>query len=115
MSWRWKDPRTFPAYYADVLRSAAAAPETPVLLSSTTTRSDLDDIAEHFRWFRWCIRQKPDFDRALSTLEDSFDFRLSKSHTPEGVILYIRARKTKLSDLLTLNQSLIQSLEIRCQ
>jgi len=105
MSWRYKDPKTFPAYFAETMRKAAASPHEPQLFQSSTT-SDLSDLIDLFRRFRWCIRQRPENDRTLSRLELTLDFRLSRDTAPGGTLLYLTARPTKVSELLDLNPEL---------
>jgi len=115
MSWRYKDPRTFSAIYPRIMREAAAQPHIPTLFTSSLSREDLEDHKTRFRWFRWCIRQKPGMDFELTRLEETFDYRVSLDSDPFGLVLYLTARPTKLGDLFTLNPDLARTLPAYCQ
>lgn len=109
MAWHYRSPMVFPATFLAVTRSAAADPEVPYILSSSENRKDLEKIAETYRWFKWCIKQK----NAIQDIEvilETFDVRTSIKDDDAGFILYLMARRTKLSEFERLNPRLAREI-----
>lgn len=106
MAWHYKSPQTFPAFYVQTLREATAEPNVPVPLGSYLALSDAEDIAERFRWFRWCIRQTPTPFSDLNLLLEGFEIR-SKIHSDEcGHVVFVTAKPNKLQEFIRLNPEL---------
>jgi hypothetical protein len=115
MGWYYKPPQSFPATFVLSLRNAAAAPDTSIILASTSDIVEAKSIAEKFRYFRWCIRSEPTASSDLSEILDTFDVRTIIKHDAVGYILYLTARPTKLSEFIRLNPDLAAQILPKCQ
>ena len=115
MGWHYRPPANFPAVFANVLREAAATPDTPILLHSSANAKDVETIAERFRWFRWCIRQEPTSNVEFYHILEAFDIRTSTEKDAAGIVLYVTAKPTKISEVVRLNQELASELLPKCQ
>lgn len=111
MTWRYKAPQGFPARFPDSLRKAAAQLGKPILLYSGSYESAMND-AEQFRFFRWCLRKKPQAALALAKLSEAYTFRTSCD--PRG-LLYLTANENTISDLITLNPHIAGIVLEACQ
>ena len=107
MPWSYRSPSIFPARFPQAIRAAAAKPSTPILLHSGDPATLASD-AENFRYYRWCVRQRPDYDRALASMLSAFTFRVSTEAPGFSPLhlLYVTAKPAKLSELATLNPHL---------
>lgn len=114
MSWTYRSPFGFPAYFAETLRKAAANLHQPQLLHSGTS-TGCDGVAEEFRYYRWCLRQKPEVLPALTTIVETFKLRTSRTVSETSAALYLTATPTALSDLTTLNPHLSGIVTEACQ
>lgn len=115
MAWHYRDVQTFPAHYGAAMREAVASLNTPILLFTASNAADAKSKCDHFRWYRWCLRERPQVLTALSDLETTYQFRVSKDSAPGGVLIYLTASPTKLSDLQALNPKLWSEISAECQ
>lgn len=107
MTWRYRNIQTFPARYPSALREAVANLGDPILFNSYPTEADAADDCQTFRWYRWCLRERPDHDFVLGSYSDLYTFRISTEPQPSGsCLVYLTAKPTKLSELLELNPDL---------
>lgn len=106
MAWTYKDPKTFPADYSRAMLAAVAALDESVVLASFPKRSDALGKAENFRYFKWCIVQKPLADQGLTRLMDRYDFRTGIRKELGQFILFLRARPKLLNVVEDLNPHL---------
>ncbi len=111
MGWYYKSPQKFPAEFTRVLIQASNSPDEAIILGVFNTREELDEFAERFRWFRWCIRKEPDAARQLTSILDSFEVRASSEVELNSHILRITARPTKVSEFERLNPELTSSIQ----
>jgi hypothetical protein len=105
MSWHYRAPTLFPAYFKQGLISATLEPGERQILAYSKSISELKAVAEQFRWFRWCIRQKA-ADKELFDILETFDIRSRIEHDEVSYILYIVCNPTKISELIRLNPQL---------
>lgn len=105
MTWSYRSPDRFPARFPRALREAAASPTFPVMLFQGP-RSEVIADAENFRYYRWCLRQKPDHSSELYRILSTHQIRTSTEHRPEGSVLYVTAQSTRWGDLSGLNPHL---------
>lgn len=107
MTWTYRPPQLFPARYLFALREAALSPGTPTPLQSSTLANVTSD-AENFRYYRWCVRERPDAHREAYSLVSRNSIRTSVSHSPHSnlVTLYVTCRPSKALSLLDLNPHL---------
>ena len=115
MGWWYKDPAKFPALFITVLRRAVAEPGSQILIFSSSTRSDVEAIAERFRWFRWCIRKVPSAHTELTRMLDKYQIRTKLIEDEVGFILSVIAKPTKVSEFERLNPDLAMMLLPDCQ
>jgi hypothetical protein len=106
MSWHYRSPHRFPALFLSLLRSAAAYPETPLVFHASPSRTNLETIAEQFRWFKWCIAKDPSVASDLYRLIETYDYRTKIEEDEIGYILRLYARPTKVSEFERLNPDL---------
>jgi hypothetical protein len=115
MSWHYRSPLAFPALFISTLREAAARPDEPIVLASSSRRGDIEALAERFRWFRWCIRQDITIIPGLNYILDNYDVRSSIEQDAVGFILFIIAKPTKVSEFIRLNPDLAREILADCQ
>lgn len=104
MTWRYKNPNQFPAIFTRRLQDAALAPDTWFTLEVVPSSSDAKIVTERWRYFTWCIRQRPAAVPDMARLLEQFDYRSSIKKS--GFRLWdirVRARPTIIKDLLALN------------
>lgn len=105
----------FPAKFPALMREAAASLHSNLLLGAFSTRLEAERLAEQFRWFRWNIRREPFADRNLTRIEESLNLKLSITDSPAGFLVYLKARPTALSEILTLNPHVADLIPEECQ
>lgn len=116
MGWHYKPPQVFPATFLDALRQAVLQPGEKVLLASFPNRRATQAVAEHFRYFRWCIRKVPDAHHEMFTLLESHEVRTQMENDPiAGFHLWLTAKPTKLSEFERLNPELSAMVLRDCQ
>lgn len=115
MAWKYKPPQNFPAHFLAVLREAALYPNETVALGSDSRYRPVQALAEKFRHFRWCIREKPTAMNDLSLILDTFDIRTAITNDEVGFILSVIAKPTKLSEFVRLNPELASEILPGCQ
>lgn len=103
MGWYYRDPLSFPATFTQGFREAAAMYPNPLLLGTANHRQKLNGLAADFRWFRWCIREKPGAHSALEHIENNFQIRTWKENIEGTWFLYLEIKPTRLSEILRLN------------
>ncbi len=112
MGWHYRLPSQFPATYLSGLREAKANSPDRIILGQFSRSYEAKALAEQFRWFRWCVRERPDAAKDLSTILEDYDVRTSiESSDIFGYILYVTAKPTKISEFVRLNPQLAESIE----
>lgn len=106
MAWKYKDPKTFPADYSRAMLAAVAADENPIVLCDCLSRADAQVKAENFRFFKWCVLEKPLADQAMTKLLEEYDFRTAVKKELGSMFLTLRARPKLLSTIERLNPEL---------
>jgi hypothetical protein len=115
MSWHYRDIQTFPARYSTAMIEAVAKLGTPILFNAYSSPHEANSVAETIRWFRWCIRQKPDVNSKLGNFEALYQFRITSETMQGRTWLYLTAKPTKLSELSALNPHLADLIAHECQ
>lgn len=110
MPWHYKSPSKFPAAYLAALRKAATQLDEPIMLGGFINLEEAKALAERFRYLRWCIRQNPLEARELFDLLSDYDYRTYIQQDDFGILLYLVARPTKLSEFTRLNPALAKEL-----
>lgn len=105
MTWKPRQPQSFPARYRRAMVEAVATPGSFILLMSGETTAVAAD-AEEFRYFRWCVRQNPLSDSVLTDYLRRFQFRTSTDRVGGSAALYLTATTAKVADLAGLNPHL---------
>ena len=114
MSWTYRDVQTFPGLYGNVIIEAIANLTTPRILFTETTEGNSQRKAQHFRWFRWCLRQKPNVNPVLSAYELNYQLRVQTDFIEDRYVTFLTAKPTKVSEIAELNPEL-SSLIAECQ
>ena len=104
----------FPAVYGQTIREAVLA-EQPVYLGSFNTLQEFHKLAENFRYYRWCIRARPEAMKEMFLIEAGNDIRLSYTKEWDCFVGWVTARRTKLADFTALNPELALELFAQCQ
>lgn len=110
MAWKYRDIATFPAIFPSALRNGLANLDTAILVNTYSSEGSCRDDAEFFRWYRYCLRQKPDFDRELGNIACNYKLRTKILRFASGYGLYLTVSPTPLSELEALNPDLLASL-----
>ena len=113
MGWYFRDPRSFPALFHNVLPLAIERAPYPIVLSEVYSHQEAKSLLESFRWFKWCLRhpQGEGNPSAKLLLDHSFRGETIRDPVAGELLVYLRARRTILSDLLSLNPDLAAELE----
>ena len=114
MPWTYKPPMNFPAVYGQTIREAVLT-EQPAYLGGFESLGEFKKLAENFRYYRWCVRERPDATREMFLIESSYDIRLSFKKTEAHILGFVTARRTKLADFTALNPELALELFAQCQ
>lgn len=115
MGWWYKPPQNFPAAFLSNLRQAALQPDEPLPIESFGTEAEAKALAEHYRYFRWAIRTKPEAMIELSNILETFDVRTAIKPDEVGYVLQLTAKPTKLSEFIRLNPDLADQILPECQ
>jgi hypothetical protein len=115
MSWTYRDIQTFPALYGNTMLLAAAHLGEPVLFNSFNSFKQAEAETARFRHYRWCLRQHPEVNPHLSSLEERYQFRFSNDCYGGIVGVYLKATPTQLSTLIDLNPHLAPVIAEACQ
>jgi hypothetical protein len=110
MTWKPRQPSSFPARYRRAMVEAVASPGSFVLLMSGEASVVAAD-AEEFRYYRWCIRQNPLSDSILTDYLQRFQFRISTEKSGHSRAMYVSANVAKAVDLAALNPHLLELIE----
>jgi len=102
MTYHYKPPTSFPARFPSALHEASLRPTIPILLWSSANPSDLTWEAERFRYYRWCIRQRPEACPDLAQILSLFNVRTSS----DGLGLFVTAAESHMSQITLLNPHL---------
>lgn len=107
MTWRWKSPKGFPAIFPEGLRKSVAMLGTPIVLNSGLKEHMLETAAE-FRFYRWCLRTRPDHDMALGRMALAYHFRTRIESYPGtfNCHLWLTANVNPMEELAVLNPEL---------
>ncbi len=114
MAWTYRSPFSFPAYFPETLRRAVANLHKPELLYSGTSIG-CDGVAEDFRYYRWCLREKPEVMPMMTAIVTNYKLRTSRTKFRSQALLYLTATPTAMSDLVTLNPHLERIVSEACQ
>jgi hypothetical protein len=115
MPWFYRDPMVFPHSFHDGIFSPIAQLGSPVLLHIAESESEVLDVLERFRWFRWCIKQRPHLNPELYRAVCSHSFRASTSIQLSKFLIHITAQPNKVSDFIELNPDLANEILPQCQ
>lgn len=111
MSWHYRDPLTFPAIFIEATINAAESPNTEIFVYTSNSLSDVEAKASQLRWFRWCVKQRPDNITRIARLLENYSYR-SRIVTENGrAMLYILAREDRWASIAALNPSLAYLIE----
>jgi hypothetical protein len=114
MGWHYKSPLAFPALFLTSLREVSACPDEPLVIASGS-KAQVAQIAERFRWFKWCIRQEKGTTFDLSAIIDAYDIRTVIREDEVGHTLFLIAKAKKLSEFERLNPDLAGEILPLCQ
>jgi hypothetical protein len=115
MSWHYRAPQLFPALFVNTLRTAASCPDQSVMLGADNDRHNINLLAEKFRWFKWCVRKRPEAMPDLFKILSTYDVRSKVFTDKAGSILFVIARPTKVSEFMRLNPELAAQIVPECQ
>jgi hypothetical protein len=106
VGWHYRNPSAFPNAYHRALLNACLEPSVPQVINSFPNLANLKVEAERFRWFRWCIRQRPSAAFELARLLDQFETRTFYKEIEGRFILFLIAQPDVLSEFIRLNPQL---------
>lgn len=110
MSWYYNPPQSFPMYYFATLRQASSRPNNSIIFKSFATHKEALASAEHFRYFRWCIRQDPNANKEMANILSNYEIRTFLTSDAFGHFLNLIAKPTKLSEFIRLNPELSEQI-----
>lgn len=106
MGWYYRIPTHFPATFLQTIHEASARSPERVYFGAFETKKKALVLAEQFRWFRWCIREKPEARRDLFLIVCSYDFRTYVEMAGNHYTLWAAANENKVSEFIRLNPDL---------
>jgi hypothetical protein len=114
MGWHYKPPQSFPAQFFAAAREAIKQPGERVLLSRQQERGDVEAIADNFRYFKWCVKQRPDAQQEIYMLLEAYNLR-TKIEDELGFNLWLTATPNTIAEFTRLNPELAASILPHCQ
>jgi hypothetical protein len=114
MGWHYKPPQVFPAQFFVAIREAVKQPGERVLLARMPDLSDIEAIAENFRYFKWCVKQRPDAHVEMFTALSTYNFR-TRTEDELCYNLWLTATPNTIAEFSRLNPELAASILPGCQ